>query len=174
MYSVVSLIGSGVNGRGVSLSHGAVSASVLGILIWGSLGLGACLAGFAQVQNRKLIWLCWLKVLPLLHAPWLCSLAFGSLGIFIVFGWNHLVGDHWSLLEGLLLLYGLVWLLVLGFGSFVMIWVWSSKMGNELDGFGIAHSKGRWVSALCVWVGACALGVVGSFYAAGIIAFVEL
>jgi hypothetical protein len=152
---------------GTSFFDGIEIPITLGIVIGSSLGFGWLACRFAPEHQRRLLWICWLKVLPIVHLSWLSIGGFTAVGGVLAFI-GRMIGGADS--GGLGLLLGLyialsfaIWLI----GSFALVAVWSAKLKELLEANLVVQSQPGvgmlWVVGIVLWVVGGGVGFMGGF-----------
>jgi len=158
---------------GASFFDGIEIPITLGIVIGSSLGFGWFACRFAPEHQRRLLWICWLRVLPIVHLSWLSIAGFTGTGVaFAILG--RLVGGADSGGLGLLLGFYIaisfaIWLI----GSFVLVAIWSAKLKELLEANLVVQSQPGvgmlWMVGIVLWVVGGGVGFAGGFLGTALI-----
>jgi MFS family permease len=147
----------------------------LSALIWGSLGLGWVGSRFAPEHHRRVVWLVWLRTLPLVHLSWLSIAGFSLFGALLavlvrfVGTGGHGRGGAEIVMTGYVLIAFIVWLI----GSVMLIAVWGGKLSGLFREYRVERSQPGvgmvWCVALVSWILGCVMGFLGGVLGTGVI-----
>jgi|GEM_PF-4134512 len=154
-------------------------AAVLGGLIGGSLLSGWIASRFAPEHQRTLLWITWLKTLPIIHMPWLSIAGFTGVGTLLSVILSFLMKtptdsygtDMQSLfVMGFILVSFGIWTI----GMVALIFLMCARireLSNDYQLYKCQPGLGMiWALAFLTWITACLAGFLGGFLGAGVIA----
>ncbi|MDF1809695.1 MAG: hypothetical protein P1U42_08370 [Phycisphaerales bacterium] len=178
-YSVSGMVAVWIVDSSDALVFSLTIASVLAMLIGGSLLLGWIASRFAPEHQRTILWITWLKTLPIIHLPWLSIAGFTAAGTLISVAASILMDDpvdsyeadkQGILVMGIILVSFVVWTI----GMFILCFLLGARIRELSDDYQLHRCQPglgmTWILSYVTWIGACLIGFMGGFLGSGVIA----
>jgi len=149
-----------------SFSEGFYIPIVLGVLIWGGLGFGWLATRLVPEHQRRLVWIVWLRVYPIVHISWLSIGGFTVIGVVLALLGRMIAGADTGGLELVVSVDVLISFLAWAIGSFMLLGIWWVKLkGVVEEEYNLVGCKlggiALWWGALLLWLFGCGVGFFG-------------